>query len=73
MIDDLVQDLFRYLEQAPADRRAAAQRFSQIVIQPHPEVYNRPQVFKTDLDSLATYLEALPRYLPQIRAVHEQL
>jgi hypothetical protein len=73
MINDLVPDLIRYLEQAPADRRAAAQRFSQIVIQPHPEIYDRPQVFKTDPDSLATYLEALPRYLSPIRTVHEQL
>jgi hypothetical protein len=73
MINDLVPDLFHYLEQAPADRRAGAQRFSEIVIQPHPEIYNRPQVFKTDIDSLSLYLGALPRYLPQIRTMHEQL
>lgn len=73
MINDRVPDLFRYLEQAPADKRARAQRFAEIVIQPHPEIYNRPQVFKTDLDSLSLYLGALPRYLPQIRIVHQQL
>jgi hypothetical protein len=73
MINDLVPDLFRYLERAPADRRAGAQRFSEIVIRPHPEIYNRPQVFKTDIDSLSLYVGALPRYLPQIRTVHEQL
>jgi hypothetical protein len=73
MINDLVPDLFRYLERAPADRRASTQRFSEIVIQPHPEIYRRPQIFKTDVDSLSVYLGALPRYLSQIRTVHEQL
>jgi predicted Zn-dependent protease DUF2268 len=70
IVTDLLPDLFHFLEVAPNERADQAKLFADLVIKPHPEIYNRPDVFKTDLTSLQDYLGQLQTYLPAIREIH---
>src|SRR6202035_3337731 len=42
------------------------------MIMPHPEIYDRPQIFKTDLGTLEQYLDGLDTYLPAIEQIHRR-
>jgi len=72
IVYDLIPDLFNFLRIAPEEKESRARLFAQSVIQPHPEVYDRPQIFKTDNASLEQYLGVLPTYLPAIRQIHNR-
>ena len=72
IVYDLIPDLFNFLRIAPEEKESRARLFAQSVIQPHPEVYDRPQVFKTDNASLEQYLGVLPNYLPAIKQIHDR-
>ena len=60
MVHDLIPDLFGFLRIAPEEKAARAKLFEQLIIHPHPEVYDRPQTFKTDIGTLEQYLDSLP-------------
>src|SRR3974377_1023794 len=70
IVYDLIPDLFNFLRIAPEEKESRARLFAQSVIQPHPEVYARPQIFKTDTASLAQSLGVLPAYLQAIKQIH---
>jgi hypothetical protein len=72
IVYDLIPDLFNFLRIAPEEKESRARLFAQSVIQPHPEVYDRPQTFKTDNASLQQYLGVLPIYLPAIKQIHDR-
>jgi len=72
MIHDLIPDLFGFLRIAPEEKAARAKLFEQLIIHPHPEVYDRPQTFKTDIGTLEQYLDSLPSYLPAIEQIHRR-
>ena len=72
IVYDLIPDLFNFLRIAPEEKESRARLFAQSVIQPHPEVYDRPQIFKTDHASLEQYLGVLPTYLSAIRQIHHR-
>ena len=72
IVYDLIPDLFNFLRIAPEEKETRAKLFAQSVIQSHPEVYDRPQIFKTDNASLEQYLGVLPTYLPAIRQIHNR-
>jgi len=72
VVDDLFPDLMNFLRIAPEEKASRAQLFKKMVIQPHPEVYDRPQIFKTDLGTLEQYLAELQEYLPRIEAIHRR-
>jgi hypothetical protein len=67
IVHDFIPDLDAFSRIAPPKRESRAKLFAQLVIRPHPEVYNRPQIFKTDLETLERYLDELPEYLPAIK------
>ena len=69
-VTDLLPEVFHFLEVEPGEQADRAKLFSDLVIRPHPEIYDRPDVFKTDLNSLQDYLEQLQPYLPAIRELH---
>ncbi len=72
IVYDLIPDLLNFLRIAPEEKESRAKLFAQSVIQPHPEVYDRPQIFKTDNASLEQYLGVLPTYLSAIRQIHNR-
>ena len=72
IVYDLIPDLFNFLRIAPEEKESRARLFAQSVIQPHPEVYDRAQIFKTDNASLQQYLGVLPTYLPAIKQIHDR-
>jgi len=72
IVYDLIPDLFSFLRIAPEEKESRARLFAESVIQPHPEVYDRPQIFKTDTASLEQYLDRLPAYLPAIKQIHDR-
>jgi hypothetical protein len=71
-VSDLIPDLFNFLRTAPKAKEERAKLFAQLIIQPHPEIYRRPDVFKTDLPALELYLDGLPSYLPAISTIHRR-
>jgi hypothetical protein len=72
VVYDLIPDLFNFLRSAPQEKGNRARLFAESVIQPHPEVYRRPQIFQTDPAALEQYLQGLEAYLPAIRQLHAQ-
>jgi hypothetical protein len=72
IVHDLIPDLINFLRIAPKEESDRAKLFKQMVIQPHPEVYDRPQVFKTDPGTLEKYLNELGEYLPAIENIHRR-
>lgn len=69
-VTDLLPDVFHFFEVAPNEKAGQAKLFADLVIKPHPEIYDRPDVFKTDLTSLQDYLGQLQAYLPTVREIH---
>ncbi len=69
---DLVPELLSFLRSAPKERESSAELFARTIIRPHPEIYNRPQVFKTDIGTLEQYLDGLNAYLPAIEHLHQR-
>jgi hypothetical protein len=69
---DLIPDLYRFLRIAPEEKESRARLFAQSIIQPHPEIYDRPQIFRTDLGTLEQYLGGLDAYLPAIKHIHQR-
>jgi hypothetical protein len=72
-VSDLIPDLFNFLSTAPKDKEERAKLFAQLIIQPHPEIYRRPDVFRTDLAALEVYLDGLSSYLPAIELIHQRI
>jgi hypothetical protein len=72
IVRDLIPDLFNFLRIAPKAQESRAKLFAQLMIQPHPEIYGRPQIFKTDIRTLEQYLDGLTAYLPSIENIHRR-
>ena len=72
MVYDLIPDLYSFLRIAPEERETRAELFAKLLLRPHPEIYGRPQIFKTDLGTLEQYLDELNAYLPAIEQIHER-
>ena len=70
VVYDLIPELFDFLKVAPEENNSRARLFAQSIIQSHPELYDRPTIFKTDLETLEQYLGGLPAYLPAIKQIH---
>jgi hypothetical protein len=73
VVYDFIPDLFNYLRIAPEGREDRAKLFAQSIVEPHPEIYSRLQIFKTDPATLAKYLDNLGTYLPAIKLIHARL
>jgi hypothetical protein len=69
-VEDLIPDLSHFVQVAPEDKESRAKLFAQLIIQPHPEIYQRTDIFKTDLPSLELYLDGLTAYLAAINVLH---
>ena len=69
---DLIPDLYKFLRIAPEEKESRAKLFLQLMIRPHPEIYGRPQIFKTDIGTLEQYLDGLKAYLPAIEHLHRR-
>jgi hypothetical protein len=67
---DLLPSFFRCFNAFPTERQQRARLFAEDVIQSHPEIYRRPDVFKTDPATLEKYLDQITPYLPAIRKIH---
>jgi Predicted Zn-dependent protease (DUF2268) len=72
VVYDLVPDLNSFLRAAPKEKESRAKFFAQTMIRPHPEIYDRPEVFKTDIGTLEQYLDGLDAYLPAIEHIHQR-
>lgn len=70
VVYDFIPDLFNYLRIAPEGKEDRAKLFAQSIIEPHPEIYSRLQIFKTDTATLEKYLDGLQTYLPAIKLIH---
>jgi len=67
---DLLPSFFHCFEVSPIDKQARLKRFVEGVIKPHPEIYRRSDIFKTDPATLEKYLDQVTRYLPAMRKIH---
>jgi Predicted Zn-dependent protease (DUF2268) len=67
---DLVPSLFRCFDAFPTEKQQRVRLFADEVIQSHPEIYRRPDVFKTDPPTLEKYLDQVTPYLSAIRKIH---
>jgi hypothetical protein len=65
---DLYPGFFRCFEASSKPERV--KWFSQEVIQLHPEIYRRRDIFKTDPATLEKYLDQVAAYLPTITKIH---
>jgi hypothetical protein len=72
IVCDLIPDLFNFLRIAPKEKEGRAKLFAQLMIRPHPEIYGRSQIFKTDIGTLEQYLDGLHSYLPAIEHIHRR-
>jgi hypothetical protein len=72
IVYDLIPDLYYFLRNAPDERESRAKLFAQLMIRPHPEIYGRPQIFKTDIGTLEQYLDGLSAYLPAMEHIHRR-
>jgi hypothetical protein len=73
VVYDLIPDLYNFLRIAPEEKESRAKLFAQIMIRPHPEIYDRPQIFKTDTGTLEQYLDGLMPCLPAIEHIHRRI
>jgi hypothetical protein len=71
IVYDLIPDLYSFLRIAPQEKETRAELFAKLLLRPHPEIYGRPQIFKTDLGTLEQYLDGLNAYLPAIEQIHQ--
>jgi hypothetical protein len=69
-VEDLIPDLSNFVRVAPQEKESRAKLFAQVIIQPHPEIYQRADIFRTDIPTLELYLDALTAYLPAINVLH---
>src|SRR5580693_3415036 len=69
IVYDLIPDLLNFLRIAPEEKERRAKLFAQLMIRPHPEIYDRPQIFRTDIGTLEQYLDGLNAY-PAIEHIH---
>jgi Predicted Zn-dependent protease (DUF2268) len=67
---DLVPSLFHCFDAFPTEKQRRVRLFADEVIQSHPEIYRRPDVFKTDPPTLEKYLDQVTPYLSAIRKIH---
>jgi hypothetical protein len=67
---DLVPSLFHCFDAFPTEKQQRVRLFADEVIQSHPEIYRRPDVFKTDPLTLEKYLDQVTPYLPAIKKIH---
>jgi len=67
---DLFPSFFRCFTVSPGDKRDRLRSFVEGVIQEHPEIYRRSDIFKTDSGTLEKYLDEVTSYLPAIRKIH---
>jgi hypothetical protein len=67
---DLVPSLFHCFDAFPTEKQQRVRLFADEVIQSHPEIYRRPDVFKTDPPTLEKYLDQVTPYLSAIRKIH---
>jgi hypothetical protein len=72
IVYDLVPDLNSFLRAAPKEKESRAKFFALTMIRAHPEIYDRPEVFKTDVGTLEQYLAELNAYLPAIEQIHQR-
>jgi predicted Zn-dependent protease DUF2268 len=72
VVYDLIPDLYGFFRIAPEGRESRAKLFAEVIIRPHPEIYGRTQIFKTDIGTLEQYLDALDTYLPAIEQIHRR-
>jgi hypothetical protein len=72
IVYDLIPDLLNFLRIAPEEKESRAKLFAQLMIRPHPEIYDRPEIFKTDIGTLEQYLDGLNAYLPAIEHIHSR-
>jgi hypothetical protein len=72
VVYDLIPDLYGFLRIAPEGKESRAKLFAEVIIRPHPEIYGRTQIFKTDIGTLEQYLDALDTYLPAIEQIHRR-
>ncbi|HEY1477410.1 MAG TPA: DUF2268 domain-containing putative Zn-dependent protease [Chthoniobacterales bacterium] len=70
LVYDLIPELFNFLRIAPEEKEDRAKLFAQSIIELHPEIYDRPQTFKTDTAALEQYLNGLPAFIPAIKQIH---
>jgi Predicted Zn-dependent protease (DUF2268) len=68
---DLYPSFLRCLQET--DKQERAKLFYASVLQPYPEIYRRPETFKTDPPTVNKYLDEVRAYLPAIRKIHERL
>jgi len=68
---DLYPSFLRCLRET--DKQERAKLFYASVLQPYPEIYGRPETFKTDPATVSKYLDEVRAYLPSIRKIHERL
>jgi hypothetical protein len=67
---DLSPAFFHYFESVLANKEQRAGLFADSIIRPYPEIYRRPEIFKTDPATLDKYLDEVRAYLPAIRKIH---
>lgn len=67
---DLLPSFFHCFEVSPIDKQARLKLFVEGVIESHPEIYRRSDIFKTDPATLEKYLDQVTRYLPAMRKIH---
>ena len=67
---DLLPSFFHCFEVSPIDKQARLKRFVEGVIESHPEIYRRSDIFKTDPATLEKYLDQVTHYLPAMRKIH---
>ena len=72
IVYDLIPNLYGFLRIAPEGREGRAKLFAEVIIRPHPEIYGRTQIFKTDIGTLEQYLDGLDTYLPAIEQIHRR-
>ncbi len=73
IVYDLIPDFYGFLQIAPEEKESRAELFAKMMLRSHPEVYDRPRIFKTDISSLEQYLAELGPYLPAIKHIHKSL
>jgi hypothetical protein len=67
---DLFPIFFRCFEAFPTNPSERARSFAESLVKPHPEIFRRPEVFKTDPVSLKEYLDQAAVYLSAIKRIH---
>ena len=67
---DLIPDSLQTLASLQGDAAQRADRFSELVIKAHPEVYQRLQTSALSRTAITSYLQKAPEYLSAVRDLH---